>query len=431
MGLTRKIVVRNGARLQQRELLSKVENMTRTEETWTLDRHESHMSRDTRLFSTTLDLPSRDLDKVLSASGRVGIPSMASGVFPEKRTRSQLALPDDLLLQLSQGSPLKDARTALRHINATVQAATIDHRNIVDETDDGLSLLPGKPIPASHTAKRSVSPLPGDEYAFRPQSPSDGRELKRTKLDDEEVLPRNPQPFNKTTQVLSSRPAHTRSLSQPTYSKDATRARSGTTNGSSTDASSGNICGGTELTGIGRARSVPLFPSSLPSGIVHIDLRNPPASPRRQKSVSPSKERELRIFPRPAVSVKLDAIQDEADSTTNDEQGFNPIPQPITCDSKNLIADVPPAENKLTSGIILEEPIPPPTPSKKRPTPLVLSVIVEPPATPLKELSPLSPLTPISDTPLPSNSASEDIRYVASRSAISPPEEVSMSFTAV
>ncbi|KAG6900710.1 hypothetical protein C0993_003736 [Termitomyces sp. T159_Od127] len=393
---------------------------------------------------------------------------MASAVFPEKRTRSQLALPDDLLLQLSQGSPLKDARTALRHFNTAIEPDTKDRAETVQETDDESLLSPGKPVPALRTAKRSVSPSPGDEYVVRRQ---DGRELKRTKLNDGEPLASDSQSSGKIAHVLPSRPAHTRSQSQPTYSKSSIRVHSDTTNSSNVEIK--NICDETDLTGKGRARSVPLFPSSF-SGIVHIDLRNPPPSPRRQKSRSPSKERELRIISGTAMIGKLDVIQDEGDSAMKDEQGFNSmhidlrnppasphrrksnseerglrivagpavtgkldvtqneggsaindeqglnIPQPITCNNKDLMVDIPPNENESTSGTILGEPlIPPPifppTPSKRRLTPLVIPVVVEPPATPTRELSPMSPLTPISD-------ASEDIRYVASGSGISLPE---------
>ncbi|KAG6891493.1 hypothetical protein C0992_005632 [Termitomyces sp. T32_za158] len=298
-----------------------------------------------------------------------------------------------------------------------MEVGAINHAETVEGTDnDKLLLSPGKSIPVSRMAKRSVSPSPGDEYAFKPQSPSDGRELKRTKFDDNEVLASNRQPSSKAAHVLPSRPAHTRSQSQPTYNENSMRARSGST---SADASSTSVCGETDLASKGRARSVPLFPSSLPSGIVHIDLRNPPASPRRQKSRSPSKERELRIVPGLAATVKLDTIQDEADSSMNDEQGFNSILQPVTCDNKDLVVNVLPNENESTSDAVFAgSPIPPPTPSRKRLAPLVLPVIVEPPATPMRESSPLSPLTPISDTPFPSNSASEDIRYVASGSGI-------------
>ncbi|KAG5342585.1 hypothetical protein C0989_012089 [Termitomyces sp. Mn162] len=301
----------------------------------------------------------------------------------EKRTRSQLALSDDLLLHLSQGSPLKDARTALRHRTEPV--------GVVEETDE-------PSIPTTRTTKRSVSPPPADEYAFKPKSSSDGRQLKRMKLDDNGLNGHQP-----TMHVLPARPAYTRSLSQPRSIKDLTRARSAASSAS----------GQTELTVKGRARSVPLFPSSLSSGIVYIDLRNPPASPRRQRSRSPSKERELCIIPGPATT-KLDTIRDEADSAMNVEQDSNSLPQPTTCEDQNSEFDVPPIVNESTTGTILEDRLPPPTPSKKPP---LLSVVVEPPATPVREPSPLSPLTPISETPFPSSPTSENNRYVGTGSS--------------
>ncbi|KAG6866388.1 hypothetical protein C0991_004671 [Blastosporella zonata] len=312
----------------------------------------------------------------------------------ERRTRSQLTIPDDLLLQLSQGSPLKDARTALRQ-NAEI-ARHFDEE-MVEETDDELLLSPGKPIKTMRTTKRSVSPPPGDEYTFRPNSPSNGRELKRTKLDADVVPPLH----DNTTRPRS---AHTRSLSQPEPGRSTTHNRSETASGLGPQFPSQSKVDEPTATGKGRAQSVPLFSIAGPAEIMRIDLRNPPASPCRPRSRSPSKERELRIVPGPVIT-RLDTIPDEAESAMNVDEDTETSPQePVALEADSM------SISKGTSPkIIPEEPMP----SRKEPPPLVLPVIIEPPATPAQggHYSPLSPLTPIPDTPLPLKVVKQDIRY--------------------
>lgn len=113
----------------------------------------------------------------------------------------------------------------------------------------------------------------------------------------------------------------------------------------------------------GRARSVPLF--STCANIVHIDLRNPPPSPRRPRSRSPSKEPELRILSGPSSFPRLDTIQDEA--------------------AVELPTDSSVPVEHTTIPTILE---PPSTPATQRPLAFIS----------------MSPLTPLPETPLPSNS---------------------------
>ncbi|KAG6920163.1 hypothetical protein DXG01_004930 [Tephrocybe rancida] len=341
---------------------------------------------------------------------------MASAVFPEKRTRSQLTISDDLLSQLSQGSPLKDARTALRHNNSRVEDTTNSGEEIVDETDDELLLSPGKPIRAQtmRTTKRSVSPPPGDEYAFRPKSPSEGRELKRTRFDSG---------FVPTLNGHSAPPrfAHTRSLSQPESGRSTTRICSGTTIGDSTQDPLNSISHEPAVTGKGRAQSVPLFASPVPSGIVHIDLRNPPTSPRRPRSCSPSKECELRIVTGPTVNTKLDTIPDETGLAMNvdNEPGR-------TSEATALETDGPAASaisnQVIDLGTASKELMPPPLPHKKL-APLVVPVAMEPPATPARSPSPLSPLTPIPETPPLSKGGREENIYNGPRLGVIPDEE--------
>src|SRR5258708_913244 len=94
-----------------------------------------------------------------------------SDVFPRKRTRSQLALRDDIL-KIPQGSPMKDAKKA--------RTAPRSANNSLDETEDELLLSPRK---REGRSKRSVTPEPQDEYSPAFGSPS-GRELKRVKRDN-------------------------------------------------------------------------------------------------------------------------------------------------------------------------------------------------------------------------------------------------------
>ncbi|KAG6816582.1 hypothetical protein H0H87_004882 [Tephrocybe sp. NHM501043] len=331
---------------------------------------------------------------------------MASAVLPEKRTRSQLTIPDDLLLQLSQGSPLKDARTAMRQ---NTNSASNFNEEIVEETDDELLLSPGKPIETMRTTKRSVSPPPGDEYALRPQSPSEGRELKRTKLDDDMFPALN----GHTPRTLPPRYTHARSHSQPEVGRSTKSIRS-VTSDSDAQGSSDELA----TTGQGRAQSVPIFPTSLASGIVRIDLRNPPESPRRPRSRSPSKERELRIVTGPSIT-KLDTILDETDSAMNVDEIRQPSQQAIVS-----VNDVLPIGNG-TTHVILDDPMPSPSPSPvhKKLTSLVLPIVVEPPTTPTGPSSPLSPLTPIPETPHLSKGGSETNRYIASGWAANIEEE--------
>ncbi|KAG6836562.1 hypothetical protein H0H93_006789 [Arthromyces matolae] len=295
---------------------------------------------------------------------------MASAVFNEKRTRSQLTLPDDLLLHLPQGSPLKGARTALRHGN-NHEENTSRTDEIVEETDDELLLSPGKPVLYVHTTKRPVSPLPRDDYAFRPTSPSEGRELKRTKLDDSQSIPT-------PAYALPSRLTHTRSHSQPGSS---TRERLRISGDLTTEAAIKSTSVNSQTPG--RAQSVPIFPLSRPSATVHIDLRNPPASPRRPGSRSPSKERELHIVPGAASIPKLDTIHDDAVLSMHIDQDV--VPGHIgEIKTLNVLAN--PTITTASSPLV--------------PSPLVPVITVETMDTPARPKSPMSPLTPLPETPL-------------------------------
>jgi hypothetical protein len=124
---------------------------------------------------------------------------MPNAIFPEKRTRSQLALPDDIL-KIPQGSPMKDAKKA--------KTAPRGTNGSLDETEDELLLSPRK---REGRSKRSATPEPQDEYSAVLGSPSCGRELKRVKRDTLEEGNVNDDKMSRYSQQLidSSHPYNT------------------------------------------------------------------------------------------------------------------------------------------------------------------------------------------------------------------------------
>ncbi|KAG5653515.1 hypothetical protein H0H81_012588 [Sphagnurus paluster] len=320
---------------------------------------------------------------------------MASSIFGEKRTRSQLTIPDNLF-QLPQGSPFKDARIALKNnLNSASPRDMIDE--VVEETDDELLLSPLKAVPKVRTTKRSVSPSPEGEYA-RPESPSFGRETKRQRRDEDD----NPKSKGgRSTEDGASvlvRSTHSRSLSQPEMAKKGTRKRSGTNSGTTTPSPTKPDSSTGIQSAKGRAQSVPLFPSSSSSNILHIDLRNPPPSPRRPRSRSPSKERELRIMSGPSIT-KLDTIIDESALCMNVEEDIAEASSARA--PQNTLDNTAILPNTVTcsidaSGQSTLSKLPPPTEA--------VAIIHEPwtPDTEHAQLSPMSPLTPLPETPHPS-----------------------------
>ncbi|KAG5640315.1 hypothetical protein DXG03_009256 [Asterophora parasitica] len=346
---------------------------------------------------------------------------MSSSLFSDKRTRSQLTLPDALLFQLPQGSPMKNAQTAAKNNNDTGPSMDVRTRvETPEETDDELLLSPRKVVTTTRTSKRSVSPPPEDEYSARPVSLCwGGRELKRQKRDggNDDSVPDGAGPNKNPLAAIRSN--HIRSLSQPEATRKSTRARSGTNSGSGTPAPANPDPDTSTMSEKGRAQSVPLFPSSSASSVLRIDLRNPPASPRRPRSRSPSKERELRIVAAPSVT-KLDTILDEAVSDMHvDEDPVHEALKPHTTFEAAVLntLDIPiPDNNVLRNPIEQLQPL-----ETTEPTPTTQSasipVIHEPPSTPVSEqfhvpMPPLSPLTPLPETPHPSKFAtSAENRY--------------------
>ncbi|KAF9526645.1 hypothetical protein CPB83DRAFT_857564 [Crepidotus variabilis] len=325
---------------------------------------------------------------------------MAPAVFPEKRTRSQLALPDEIL-QIPQGSPMKAAKSALKsqtHLNG----ASSSPRTQSEETDDELLLSPKKVAEEGRkpsSSKRSVSPQPHDEYSRTPRSPSKGRDPKRIKRDALSEPPEAEEvniDFAKTLQQQLT-PSHVRHQldSNTTTARRSGRKRSSTTTKKPLSTVSASPPP-TDYTPVvspkkGRAQSVPLFPSNY--DMPRIDFRNPPPSPKRGLSLSrsPGKEKfriELGSFPK---STSLPTIQDETstamevleEATSVDEERELPT---VTSESSIPTFQLDPATSESSIA------------SKTSVTNLI-------PATPrtrlLDELIPMSPLTPVPETPFP------------------------------
>ncbi|KAF8070783.1 hypothetical protein FPV67DRAFT_1412813 [Lyophyllum atratum] len=330
---------------------------------------------------------------------------MPSSIFAERRTRSQVTLPDQLLFQLSQGSPLKDARTALRNSNHTYAEPLNDTRvESAEETDDELLLSPGKVPPTARTNKRSVSPPLQDQYTSQPDSPSKGRELKRLKRDEDGGTTRVGE-SSKDPITFAPRSLHSRSLSQPEPEKKPSRTRSGTTtgSGSSTPSTTKSNSNESAQAGKGRAQSVPLFPSSSSSAIVHIDLRNPPPSPHRARSRSPSKERELRIISGPPTIPRLDTISDEAEMGMNIDDDTTELSNAQMSLRSAVTDTLDNPDLNAISGDALAKAMSPQHPANASPTHVPsIPILYEPPSTPTSRqpiMTPLSPLTPLPETP--------------------------------
>ena len=328
---------------------------------------------------------------------------MSDSLANAKRTRSQLALPDDIL-HIPERSPMKDARIALR-LHGT--ESTVSHHKNTEESDDELLLSPGKasqPCNASQQcvslgSKRSASPSSGDEHRSRPASPSDRRAPKRIKcdVDVEQDAPYRPESFA----ILDPRPpsARSRSASQPIIG-----------NPHSDDLGQSSASKASLFSGKDRARSVPIFSSSFFAP--HIDLRNPPPSPRRARSRSPSKEREteVRITPGPTQAAKLETI---TDGSALEVYKTGPTIAP-PAGSPRLLATTS-RNNSPSPDANLDT-----TPDKGEITnnnhTSSIPILHEPPSTPattqlLSSTFPLSPLTPLPPTPLLASGAVNSSRY--------------------
>lgn len=312
-----------------------------------------------------------------------------SGIFPERRTRSQLVLPDDI----QQQSPVK-------HATIMTQTNMSSTSMLSSDGTDELLLSPRKPDSKGKKAggsKRSVSPESEDEYLHAPGSLSDGREFKRVKRGDEMAVDNGLS--RRIMQRLTAR--HARGNSEYTLaSRQCTRKRSATTSkkpSSTVSASSPpSLYSPTASPTKGRAQSVPLFPPT--NDMPRIDFKNLPPTPSRSRSGSPVRQK-LRIasgsFPN---SSSLPTIHDQ------------PLEGVVIPESPSSV----PEENELPC--ILE---PPEAKSvfEEIGRPLMASTclrtvgFLDAPATPmtqsLNKLIPMSPLTPIFETPCVPRNASD------------------------
>jgi len=277
-----------------------------------------------------------------------------SDVFSGKRTRSQLALPDDIL-KIPQGSPMKDAKKA--------RTAPRGTNNSLDETEDELLLSPRK---REGRSKRSVTPEPQDEYSPAFGSPSSGRELKRVKRDN---LEDGKGVDDKMAQYNARNTSETRLSAVKSQKRPASLSKKPT---STVSASPPPSVYSPMVSPKGRAQSVPLFTTV---GLPRIDFRNLPSTPMRSRSSSPAKEK-LRITSETSVKSFLPTISDEDTSAMDMSDGSTSVPE----------------EKELS---LIEKPV---EIQPLRPRPVV-------PATPmtdsLNKFIPLSPLTPITETPFP------------------------------
>ena len=247
----------------------------------------------------------------------------------QRRTRSQLTLPDDLLLSLPQQSPLKNARAA-RIVNP----------------DDQLHL----------PAKRSISP-PDEGTQSRHSEPPPAKRAKNAFDSGVELSHRR----THASSDLSAGRAR-RSIRKPVPladARDSMESEPWLVNG--------------------RAQSVPLFPASY--SYPFIDFKNLPPSPRRARSRSPGKE-EQKLFEPTKLDVAVDEseekmhVEEDVGSTTPQcNQPTSIAPQTIETipTDSNASSTISPQRNSLANQYA------PSTPAPSRPDLLVA-------------LSPLTPL---------------------------------------
>ncbi|PPQ66303.1 hypothetical protein CVT24_007300 [Panaeolus cyanescens] len=337
---------------------------------------------------------------------------MPESIFPEKRTRSQVILPDNIL-QVADASPMKLARNALKN----QLDARSSSRTPVTDSEDELLLSPnkkGKHRRKQSGSKRSASPTPQDEYNPGSQSPLEGRELKRVKRDSSPpqepsgTLPSLPQ-NSRLLELQSTTPGHSRTNSEPNVPtvRRSNRKRSATTNKPPPSTASASpprtFTTPPPSPRNGRAQSVPLFTTG--AQLPRVDFRNLAASPKRarSRSKSPSKEKEkLRIVSGPSSPpTRLPTIEDNETTHIMDVDETNDVPKEI--ESASIDPATMQVEPPSTSHTNPQAEAIPETPRASSIMPhatLPTTVIPFTPATQsLNKFIPLSPLTPLPETP--------------------------------
>ncbi|KAK0226135.1 hypothetical protein IW262DRAFT_1359924 [Armillaria fumosa] len=262
-------------------------------------------------------------------------------IFGDKRTRSQLILPDNIYerLPLSR-SPLKDARTALRNQSEPPVPSWLNEG--VDESEDEILLSPTK------SAKRAASPSRDAEYSSNIATPSELPVFKRPRRDYGAVGISGSENVN----MPSSPGRHFTELNldSPKRVGDGSPHKSSLTPR--------------------RACSVPpTFPS--------IDLRNPPSSPNKPRL--PRKVVPMLKFTVVVSPAKPDSILDEETQQEGDGQ--------------RALLSLNPVRQEIVAGEVTEP---------SQPTDAPHSLVANGHKTPARTRlipTPLSPLTPLPETP--------------------------------
>ncbi|KAG2015740.1 hypothetical protein CC2G_008980 [Coprinopsis cinerea AmutBmut pab1-1] len=322
-----------------------------------------------------------------------------------RTTRSQVTLPDEIL-QVSQHSPMKQARMS-RNAAASTSKTSPDDMLDVSGSEDELLLSPKKRAntpPPTATGKRSASP--SSENGLAEGSPEEGRGSKRVKRDAEEL--QEPRTHESKTRAGT---AHTRNhsdsnaIANKRSKRQTSRLRSEKPRSIASDQPL-NREASLPPDDHGRAQSVPLlFPATY--SYPHIDLANLPPSPTRSKprSRSPSKSSKsltpkMRITPLPVVPTRLPSIPDESTREMDVDQDAQSQPQETEVDMVEPSSETvsgSPKEREPPLKVITEVSIPLEPSDQVGPQ--------EPePVTPVAEddtAPPLSPLTPAPETPYP------------------------------
>ncbi|KAK0461053.1 uncharacterized protein EV420DRAFT_1762381 [Desarmillaria tabescens] len=267
-------------------------------------------------------------------------------IFCDKRTRSQLTLPDDIYqhLPLSR-SPLKDARTALRNQSEPPIPSWLNE-GAEDESEDEILLSPTK----AKSVKRSASPSRDTHHSSNIASFPDFPALKRPRRDDGVVG--NSDSENVNMPSSPNRHFAQLNLDSPKRVGDGSPSKEGLTPR--------------------RAHSVPpMFPS--------IDLRNPPSSPNKPRS--PRKVTPMLKFTILVQPTKMESIPDEE---TQQEDG-----------GQGVLLSLNPAEQAKIAGEVAES-----SQFKEDPANSLVVNTHKTPARMRLTPGPLSPLTPLPETPI-------------------------------
>ena len=261
-----------------------------------------------------------------------------------KRTRSQLAVPDDVL-KVAQRSPMKDARMALKN-QATRHGSNPPSQD-------------GERDPSPNGVRRidQGDSVDAEEQECAEERDDSPREPKKRKF-TEQQFPIDPS-------VARPILAIERTNSDPSGSPRWTRPEAKESRSTSPRP--------TGLTPSAKDRAASMPPFWPTAYVPHIDFTNPPPSPTRPKSRSPSKER-LRIEAGAFPSIpRLSLIRDDS-------------PGPSRNEESDAVASI------SNPNCLIQ----PPTPVIRPPfhnTPFT------PSAQPIIEIS-MSPLTPIPPTPM-------------------------------